>query len=181
MIQEFDHALFTFCHQSLRNPFFDTFFRMVESPLWSNVVILTFALIFIFRERKRFPVLAFGLSFLVPLFLSGWLKKFFNRPRPLAQANDMLFSIHAQSSSFPSQHSCIIMAMAVVLSYHYPRYTFWFYLIAGLVGFSRVYLGLHYLTDILVGYLLGAVAGFAILRLEKRLVRSPAVKQSNEK
>ena len=180
MLQQIDEQLFIFFHQTIKNGFFDVLFRMVESPLWSDVVIVIFALIFLLREKAmRFPVIPFGLAFLVPLNISGILKNFFNRPRPLSDIHDFIASLHTGTPAFPSQHAAIIMAMAVVLSHHYKKYTFWFYLIAGLVGFSRVYLGLHYVTDIVAGFLIGAAIGLAINKL-KIFTPQPAV-QKNEK
>lgn len=167
MLQNIDEQLFIFFHHTIKNGFFDIFFRMVESPLWSNVVILTFALIFILREKKTpFPIVPFGLAFLIPLTVSGFLKIFFNRPRPLNDTGDFIFSLHTGTSAFPSQHATIIMAMAVVLSHHYKKYSFWFYFIASLVGFSRIYLGLHYITDILAGFLIGGAAGMILTKLK---------------
>jgi undecaprenyl-diphosphatase len=157
MIQDIDNKILHLFHDDMRNHVFDVFFRMVESPLWSNIVILTFALIFIFKERKRFPVISFGLSFLLPLVVSKIVKEIVKRPRPVIDTDALLASIHSTSTSFPSQHATIIMAMAVVLTFYYPRYRFWFYLIAWLVGISRVYLGLHYLTDVLAGFLFGVL------------------------
>jgi len=57
--------------------------------------------------------------------------------------------------SFPSAHTAFSLMMATLLAAWFPRYRFIFFIIAGFVGWTRIYLGLHYPTDIIVGALLG--------------------------
>jgi len=57
--------------------------------------------------------------------------------------------------SFPSAHAAFSFLMATLLSYRFPRYRVLFYLAAGFIGWTRIYLGLHYPTDVVVGSLLG--------------------------
>lgn len=57
--------------------------------------------------------------------------------------------------SFPSAHAAFSFMMATVLSRWFPQYRMFFYILAGFVGWSRIYLGLHYPTDIFMGALLG--------------------------
>jgi len=57
--------------------------------------------------------------------------------------------------SFPSAHTAFAFMMAVLLSRWFPRYQFIFFIIAGLIGWTRIYLGLHYPTDVIAGALLG--------------------------
>jgi len=45
--------------------------------------------------------------------------------------------------------------MATLLGHWFPRYRIIFFLLAGFIGWTRIYLGLHYPTDVLVGTLLG--------------------------
>jgi undecaprenyl-diphosphatase len=57
--------------------------------------------------------------------------------------------------SFPSGHACYSFMMATLLASWFPRYRVIFFIIAGFIGWTRIYLGLHYPTDVIVGALLG--------------------------
>jgi len=57
--------------------------------------------------------------------------------------------------SFPSGHAAFSFMMATLLALWFPRYRFIFFIVAGFVGWTRIYLGLHYPTDVIAGSLLG--------------------------
>ena len=57
--------------------------------------------------------------------------------------------------SFPSAHTVYAFMMATLLSQWFPRYKVGFYVVAGLIGWTRIYLSLHYPTDVITGALLG--------------------------
>jgi len=57
--------------------------------------------------------------------------------------------------SFPSGHAAFSFMMATLLALWFPRYRFIFFIVAGFVGWTRIYLGLHYPTDVIAGVLLG--------------------------
>jgi undecaprenyl-diphosphatase len=57
--------------------------------------------------------------------------------------------------SFPSAHSAFAFMMATLLANQFPRYRVIFFVVAGLIGWTRIYLGLHYPTDVIAGALLG--------------------------
>jgi len=65
------------------------------------------------------------------------------------------------NSSFPSSHAANAMALAWMLGRRWPRGRVAFWLVALLIGFSRMYLNRHYLSDVLVGAAIGW--GFAVL------------------
>ena len=70
------------------------------------------------------------------------------------------------SYSFPSGHTASSLACAVVLCSLAPRLRVPLYVLAALIGLSRVYVGVHYPLDVLGGALWGFVVGTAILSLE---------------
>jgi undecaprenyl-diphosphatase len=57
--------------------------------------------------------------------------------------------------SFPSAHAAFSFMMAALLALWFPRYRVIFFIVAGFIGWTRIYLGLHYPTDVIVGALLG--------------------------
>ncbi|GIM48091.1 phosphatase PAP2 family protein [Collibacillus ludicampi] len=83
-------------------------------------------------------------------------KKIFPRPRPY-KVLDNVFTGRwlLQDASFPSGHATASFCMATILSEVFPAYNYLFYGLAAFVSFSRVYLGLHYPTDIVFGAILG--------------------------
>jgi undecaprenyl-diphosphatase len=62
------------------------------------------------------------------------------------------------------------MAMAVVLAFHFPKARKVVYVLAVLIGFSRVYFGVHYLSDVLAGFILGSAVGLLSILLERAIL-----------
>jgi undecaprenyl-diphosphatase len=89
----------------------------------------------------------YGLKFLVqrqrPLFFLEMASKLSKGPGEILDP------------SFPSAHATFAFMMATVLSHWFPRYGVIFFILAGFIGWTRIYLGLHYPTDVIAGVLLG--------------------------
>ena len=123
------------------------------------LVALSLALAVIIRQRKQWVPIFANLSISVMLNLG--LKEVFARPRPQVLTRLVV----ERGFSFPSGHSMAAIAFYGFVIYvvrrstmHKSRKTVWSMLLASvilLIGFSRVYLGVHYPTDVLAGYLVG--------------------------
>jgi len=88
------------------------------------------------------------------------VKKLVERPRPF-QSEGLKQSVQqlaeASGNSFPSNHAANCFAAALILGWYFPRARYLFYSLAALVGYSRIYLGVHYPSDVLFGALLGLI------------------------
>ena len=82
------------------------------------------------------------------------MKRLIGRKRPLDET--------LGNPAMPSGHASIIFSVATILGYQYPRWRIPIYLGAGLVGFSRVYLGRHYTSDVVAGAAIGTAMGMLV-------------------
>ena len=102
----------------------------------------------------------------------GPIKSYFLRQRPWAVLEeDIVIGKRTTDSSFPSGHTAGSLAAALAMSHCYPRHRPALLAIAAGVGFSRIYLGHHYPSDVLGGVAIGATVGLASGQISDALVR----------
>lgn len=173
--QRFDAFVRTAVHQ-LATPGL-TRLMQAFSFLGSVAAVTTLCLVTIcaslyFRRARAAALLAITMLGVAALDVA--LKHAFHRPRPTA-----FFGTSPSSYSFPSGHAfgslCFYGVLAAILAAHVRRrvtkFCLWMIagLLIGMIGFSRIYLGVHYPSDVIAGYLAGAVWVAAVLSLDKIL------------
>lgn len=110
----------------------------------------------------------FGLLIVASLLLCQ-LKYFVGRPRPDSSIIDVI--INESGNSFPSSHALFVMAIVsfvcLNLSRRFNKYIVWAIglLFVGSVGLSRLYMGVHWASDVLGGYLAGFIIGYSGYKL----------------
>ena len=136
------------------------------SDWWvKSLVIVLIGLAADLASRRRFPlgaVLA-AASYVIAVGLSSWLKNVFDRPRPPvghAEIHPLVAVPH--SYSMPSGHATGAFAAAVAVGLVHPRLRWPLVVLAGLIAFSRVWLGVHYPADVIAGAALGTVVAVVI-------------------
>jgi undecaprenyl-diphosphatase len=112
-------------------------------------------------------LVAVALADLAAEGLADALKVAVGEHRPRAAESHPLVSI-PHSGSFPSGHTMTSFACATVLSAFVPRAAPAFYLLALAIGFSRIYIGVHWPFDVLAGMVLGVAVGLAVTTLRRR-------------
>jgi undecaprenyl-diphosphatase len=117
------------------------------------------------------------LAVLLALLMSdGVMKPAFNRERPFIADPTLQTVGHRPSSgSFPSGHAATCFAGALVLASTWPTARVGIWTAAAIVAVSRVYLGVHYPSDVLAGALVGLAVGWFVLGRTVWRVRSARV------
>lgn len=141
------------------------------TPFWKGVtwlgnggmiwLAISFILLLIPKTRKVgiMSMLALGLS---GLFVNCVIKNLVARPRPFTKIEGLTYLIkRPRDYSFPSGHTSASFAAAVVFIRKMPkRYGIPFMVLAVLIALSRLYLGVHYPTDVLGGAIIGMLIAF---------------------
>lgn len=135
---------------------------------WFVPIGITWILL-VWRGGKRGRIVAF---LIIPILIladqtsSSLLKHTFDRLRPCKALDNIRLLIPCGSGySFPSSHATNISAAFTLFIYHYRRYTVIWITIILLIGFSRIYVGVHYPSDVLGGFILGATISALLLFL----------------
>jgi undecaprenyl-diphosphatase len=92
-------------------------------------------------------------------FVSLLLKYTIHRPRP-SEDYRLIKTIIENDPSFPSSHATVFFAIAALLSFIYPKHKYWLFAVATILAFTRLYLGLHFLSDLVAGAITGFLVGF---------------------
>ncbi len=107
------------------------------------------------------------------------LKGVFDVERPSSRYAEPRPLVHAPlDGSFPSGHAATSFAAATVLTFARPRWAPAFFLLALAIGFSRIYVGVHYPLDVVGGAVLGILVATALRWLVAALRSSRAARRS---
>ena len=163
-------ALFRFFHSTTANPLFDLIMPIITNQnIWA-IPILGVIIFLVAKGGRRGKITAIILIIVCSFAdytSASILKPFFGRLRPSHEMLDGIRILMGKGGKygFVSSHAANIYAAAVVLGYFYPKFKKYFFTMAALVAFSRVYVGVHYPADILFGGLLGYGLAWSVLSL----------------
>lgn len=162
------HTLYHFeCHVFKRiNRYFENkilnfFFRHITN-LGSAVFTIAFVLILILMTEKEGRLTAFASAAAlaasqIPVQL---FKKFYPRKRPYLTLDEANFPFNPlKDHSFPSGHTTAVFSVLTPIALFLPLIAPGLFILGAGVGISRIYLGLHYPSDVLAGGTLGALSG----------------------
>ncbi len=179
-----DIAIFYFFNHTIANPVFDWLFVLITTQ--TNWYIVYGVLIFFLLTRFGWE----GRAILVLLILtiviadqtsSHFLKEAVARLRPCWELSDVRLLVPCGGGkSFPSSHAVNNFAFAVVMSYYFRRFRIHFFVVAVLIALSRVYVGVHYPSDVIVGSLVGCLIALLMVFLYKRYIFVIVSKRQNK-
>ena len=152
----------SYLFENTRIPLLDFIFGILTNFGVVLVVMLIIPLLMLKDNKKIYALL---LAFFSSVFISLIAKWMFLRQRPA----DFAFPfVKILSYSFPSMHAVVAFSLLPILLYLLPKQKNFWVPFAFLVAFTRIYFGLHYLSDVIFGALLGYSLGYLLLDLHLR-------------
>ncbi|GIU68574.1 MAG: phosphatase PAP2 family protein [Candidatus Pacearchaeota archaeon] len=167
----FDRSFF-YIIKLIRNSVLTDFFLGI-SFFSSLIFIFIFLTALFIKEKRRKFILPLWLTLAFNVILSFILKILIQRQRPfqldlisiIGNLNDSYF---VWNFSFPSFQSMLVFSVLPFLNMEFKNLRYIWIVFSFLVAFSRIYLGLHFLSDVFLGGVVGYFIGFFVLSYFKK-------------
>lgn len=176
---QIDFAIFKFINSEATHPWLDWLLPIItdlhKQPAFRFSFLLLGILFYFHKYRKR--GLYYFLGCLIALGCTDWfgakiIKKNFERPRPFqTEGLEVIKRSNAHGYSFHSNHASNMFSFAYYNSYFFPPMKWAFYTMAAIIAYSRVYNGVHFPADVIVGALWGILISFLIIQIIKKIER----------
>jgi len=158
-----DRALFLRCALLETTPRVARLFWTVLTHLGGSTASIAAATLPLFMGKALHDAAVHATATLVLSHLVVQLiKRTVGRPRPSCRTASTALAAEPDRFSFPSGHSAAAMSVALAYALAFPALATPLLIVAGLVGMSRVFLGVHYPGDVLMGQLIAALVGLGL-------------------
>ena len=127
------------------------------------VVVVITSLLFFYKKYKIIPLM--WLALLAPSLIAWLLKVIVKRQRPFTGLTNVILK---EGYSFPSGHATVAFAALPFLEESFPRFRWIWLIFVSVIVLLRVYSGVHYLSDVIFGALLGYSVSSLIIWLNKK-------------
>lgn len=177
-----DLAIDLFIQDQLRTPFLDAYNKFITSFGDNGIFWITFCIILIIVKKTRYIGVVCFMALVIDFISVEVLKAIVNRARPYESYQAIKILIEAPAgSSFPSGHASSSFSVAITYfalgKKGINRIIRWFILIlASMIAFSRLYLFVHYPSDVITGIIVAAIASYLAIKLCSYLKSSGKLK-----
>jgi undecaprenyl-diphosphatase len=166
-----DKALFGFLNSGFHNSFLDWLMPVITNFSYFRIpFFLALVALFIWGGKKGRWLVILGVIGvgLADFTAHQFLKPLFTRPRPCHELENVRLLIGCGGFyGFPSNHACNFFGTATVFTYFYRKVGIVLFGLAFLVGWSRIYVGVHYPLDVIGGAIWGMLLAILVILLAK--------------
>ena len=182
-LNQFEIGILDFIQNTFSCKFLDYFFIVITSLSNKGIFWIILAIVLLCFKKTRKTGACLGVALVLGEILGNRiLKNIFDRPRPYTVNPDITLVIDKLSSfSFPSGHSRCAVECAIAIFANNKKWGIAAIVLAVLTGFSRLYLYMHYPTDVLGGAVLGIIDGLLAVFIVKKASKYIAKRKSGIK
>lgn len=164
-VNKFDNYILCSIKKYLQNKYLNILMRIITSMGNLGLIWIVIAVMILLNNKHKLSGYMVILTLIISTIIGeGIIKNIVKRVRPCNRCNNIKLLISRPISySFPSGHALSSFAVAGVLSMYHAKYRFIFMGLAFLIALSRIYLYVHYPTDIIAGIILGTLCSKFIL------------------
>lgn len=161
-----NNAIFTFFFELSKNPFIREAALVISYQGTYIILVFLFAGAILFAKRKFLTTTIFFSSVFLAWITTKIIKILLHVDRPFLTLD--IIPLHLETGySFPSTHSAIFAAVAICMFAVNKKFAMFLSFFTLLIGFSRIIIGVHYPTDVLAGFIVGAMVALVVLKFAK--------------
>lgn len=168
MSYNLDANILLMIQEYIRTPYLTPIFKFITTlGDHGDIWILIAVILLCFKRTRKFGVLALIALFFAYLIDNVLLKSIIARVRPYEVIDNLHILINKPHDfSFPSGHTGSSFAAAIIIYQALPRkYGVLIIALATLIGISRLYLGVHYPSDVIGGAIIGSLIGMSVYKI----------------
>lgn len=175
MVTAIDTSVLLWIQNNLRCGFLSAVFVTLSRLGDAGFAYILIGIVLVCFKKTRTCGIVFLISLALGFTLNDVIKRLVVRVRPFNSCADIITLVKPPKSfSFPSGHSASVFACAVSLYYTKRRWFVFGLIIAFLTAFSRLYVGVHYPTDVTVGIIIGTVSAIVVGNIYTRKFKKRA-------
>jgi len=166
-----DHYLFNLINQFV----FKWFWLDILAKFFAQYlgyILIFFLLLFIvlkFKKYLRMVIEAFVSAILARFVIVEIVRWIWQRPRPFIEINNVnLLLKHNASPSFPSGHSAFFFAISTIVYFYNKKAGILFLIGSFLICLARIFVGVHWPSDVLAGAVVGIFSGWLVYEVSKK-------------
>ena len=171
-ILQADQEILLWIQMYIRHESLTPFFRFITHLGDKGIIWIIISIMLLIRKDTRragfLSLISLACSFII---VNLFLKNYVARIRPYDFLNEVELLIERQRDfSFPSGHASSSFAVAVILFQCFKKRTGILALVlASMISFSRLYIGVHYPTDVIVGIIIGTIVAILVYRISSKI------------